>query len=599
MNVGGEDNYWLPYSAASIWSYVKQFNDITETYDLKDIFFQRLHHSEVLDFMESPFVVGFSCYIWNHNYCLALAEKIKEKWPECYIIFGGSQASGQFLKHEFIDSIAMGEGEEIFLQILRTLNKNEPIQQIYNKARLDSLEIPSPYLDGTMDEIVKKHPNVMWSTTIETNRGCPYSCTFCDWGSVTYSKVKKFNLERIQLELDWVSKHKVGYLFGADANFGILKERDVEIVKLMRSAADKGTIEAINLQFAKNNTENIFEIGKILGPYSRGITVSVQSMNPDTLKAIKRKNLDVNDIETVLSLSEKHGVGAYTEVILGLPLENVESWKKGLTDLLELGQHHNIDLAIAEMLENSELSSFESRQKYNIKTIKAKNYYSLHIDDYPETSEIVCSTSTMDLKGMVESYMYSWMIIHIHVNGYTQLFSKYLNKVHKIPYRIFYDKLFTKIKNCGVFGPHYQELERAIDHYFHTGELTLKVQKGDSLHFFSHKFCYDNRQALFYLGAEIFSEFDLDVNDIKFLQENLIFNDKISDPKPYKIKSNINLDNWSKEICQYVVSNSMFNLDKENYQSTTLKDKKYKKIDFWVMRRRNLLKNIFIKTNVY
>ena len=32
---------------------------------------------------------------------------------------------------------------------------------------------------------------------LESNRGCPYGCTFCDWGSATLSKVRNFDLDRV------------------------------------------------------------------------------------------------------------------------------------------------------------------------------------------------------------------------------------------------------------------------------------------------------------------------------------------------------------------------------------------------------------------
>lgn len=46
---------------------------------------------------------------------------------------------------------------------------------------------PSPYLTGEFDEI---DPARWRSATIETNRGCPYGCTYCDWGSATLSRIR-------------------------------------------------------------------------------------------------------------------------------------------------------------------------------------------------------------------------------------------------------------------------------------------------------------------------------------------------------------------------------------------------------------------------
>ena len=124
--------------------------------------------------------------------------------------------------------------------------------------------------------------------------------------------------------------------FYADANFGIFRDRDVEIAKLFRAAADKGKLEAINIQYSKNSTEVVFEIAKIVGDISRGVTISVQSMNQPTLKAIKRQNMKVNkiseQIEKVKNMELKH----IQNFILGLPEETLDSGKKGSQKFLSV-----------------------------------------------------------------------------------------------------------------------------------------------------------------------------------------------------------------------------------------------------------------------
>ena len=179
----------------------------------------------------------------------------------------------------------------------------------------------------------------MWAMTMETNRGCPHMCTYCDWGGMTYQKIKKFDLDRVKQDIEWAGNHNVGFIFNADANFGIFRDRDVEIAKMFRAAADKGKLEAINIQYSKNSTEVVFEIAKIVGDISRGVTISVQSMNQPTLKAIKRQNMKVNRITEQIEKSKEYGVKTYTEFILGLPEETLDSWKEGFSKVLECGQH--------------------------------------------------------------------------------------------------------------------------------------------------------------------------------------------------------------------------------------------------------------------
>lgn len=587
MLVAGVSNYWIPYSAGCIWSYVQQFENIDNNFSLEHIFFKRDPLSVVLSKIKNPAVIGFSCYVWNQNYCLSIAKIIKEQFPNCVIVFGGPQVSGRFLQYEFIDSLVMAEGEESFLEILNSVLQNKSPNQIYSRKRLENLDIPSPYLQGIFDKMIEENPDTYWATTIETNRGCPYACTFCDWGGTTYSKVKKFSLERIAAELKWISKNKVTYLFSADANFGIFKERDLEIARLLRAAADEGYIDAINLQYAKNNTNEVVKIASILGPYNRGITVSVQSMNPDTLVAIKRSNLEINDISRLMKITQEKEIITYTEVILGLPLETIESWKNGLCELLELGQHQSIDLAVAEILENSELSSLASRKKYGLKTIKADSFYTTRKDEFPEQGEIVIATDSMNTEQLIECYLYAWMIIHFHIYGHTQLIAKYSRNLHNISYRKFYDELFNQIRNSdGIINSHYLKLKNSLTVYYATGKLPLdhdtNIRGGSNIHFASHEFFYLNKKECIHLGTLTLEKFVKKYDDIVELQDLFLFDNQQT--LPISRSFNINTKTWKKEPTNYTISNDIL----KHFQSDP-----EKKIDFWGLRKKNLLKNHF------
>jgi radical SAM superfamily enzyme YgiQ (UPF0313 family) len=570
-----EKNYWLPYSAGCLWAYAAQFTTIVEYFTLKNLFYKRDPINDVLSQLENPAVCGFSCYLWNEQYCLELARKIKEQWPNCLIVFGGSQVSGAMLKHNFIDSLVLAEGEEAFVDILKHIINNTSPNKIYNRSRLLDLNIPSPYTTGVFDKLIEENPNTIWAMTLETNRGCPYACTFCDWGGTTYSKVRKFSIDRVKEEMEWAANHRVAYIFSADANFGIFKERDLEIAKIMRNAANGSMIESINLQFAKNSTEVVFEIAKIVGPYCRGVTVSVQSMHEPTLDAIKRKNLEVNNIKQLMDLSKQHEVGTYTEVIIGLPLETKETWVDGLTNLLELGQHQSIDIWFAQLLENSELASQHSREKYGISSILVKDYMNLDQtnDHVVEHTEIVAATNTMSTDEMVDSYMYAWMIIHWHIAGYTQIIAKYSRVVENISYKTFYNKLFAALQQDPLFQDHYNVLKSTVDNYLRLGIISGSVG-GHALHSVSYKFMYEHRQQVAKLAIDILKSFISDVpKNLTLLQNMFIIN--IDSQYPISLKTNYNIDTGKLKQTVYTAT-----------PSTTEKIE-----DFYTMRRKGLIKN--------
>ena len=69
---------FLPYSVGSLWSYAVSNEVVKQNYFLEDIFFLREDFDKVLNRMDNPSVVAFSLYVWNENYALSLAKKIKE-----------------------------------------------------------------------------------------------------------------------------------------------------------------------------------------------------------------------------------------------------------------------------------------------------------------------------------------------------------------------------------------------------------------------------------------------------------------------------------------------------------------------------------------
>ena len=104
VNVRDTKNYWMPYSVACLWSYCKEFDDIKESYELKDIVFKREKPEDLLSRLEDPVICAFSCYLWNEQYNLHVAKLIKEKYPNCIIEFGGPQVTTKMMdENPYID----------------------------------------------------------------------------------------------------------------------------------------------------------------------------------------------------------------------------------------------------------------------------------------------------------------------------------------------------------------------------------------------------------------------------------------------------------------------------------------------------------------
>lgn len=549
--LNGIERYWLPYSAGCLWAYAQQFNDIADQWECKELIFNRRPINEVADRMIDPQVCGFSTYMWNEQYNLAMAKEIKTRWPDCAILFGGPQVTGEYLKHEFVDTIMMGEGESQFVQILRDLSQGRSLPTLYPKQRIESLEdLPSPYTTGVFDCIIEQNPTYTWNAVFETNRGCPFQCTFCDWGSLTLSKIKKFGLDKVQAELDWFARNNVRHIFIADANFGIFRDRDLEISRMMRRILEPSPVDYVMLAFLKNSNETVFEIAKILGPLMKSVTVSQQSMGAETLKAIKRENLKSNDLKHIVDLSKQHDVPTYTDMLLGLPGETVDSWKDGYGKLLECGYDNYIDTFFTVMLPNSELASPATRMKYGIQTVTVYDYFIQNpIANAPgtpkETAEMITSTNSMSMDDMVESYAFAWVVNTMYINGYAQLTAKYCRYVHAIEFRTFFEAMLRKIRDeDSLFRTLLNNLIDNTYSLLRTGYLLTDAEYGATHQFMQGQVdVYHARALAFDLGFEVAKQFGDLPDSLITLQKNFLIDQQ--QPDSWIIDSDIDITNWT------------------------------------------------------
>ena len=167
---------------------------------------------------------------------------------------------------------------------------------------------------------------------VETNRGCPYGCSFCDWGSATMSRIRMQPMERVLAELDWIADRDVGTLFIADANFGVMA-RDVEIARHVADLRRRvGAPRAVLSSFAKNTIKHSKEIVEtwVRSGISTEGSVALQTTDPATLENIARKNIRIEKYDALAEEFLRLGLPVATDLMLGLPGSTVASFKADL-----------------------------------------------------------------------------------------------------------------------------------------------------------------------------------------------------------------------------------------------------------------------------
>ncbi len=358
-------------SIGSLFAFARQVDGgrLEDVYDFHKV---RPHPDVVFDEWARrprPAVFVFSDYIWNVERHLELSRRVKELSPESLVVHGGPSCpkydadTVRFMEqHPYVDIAARGEGEHTFAELLDRLDGelgpaaiarlstvegityrrpgDGELVRTPDRARSADLdEFPSPYLTGELDELV----SVPWhSASIETNRGCPYGCTFCDWGSATMSRIRKFDMARVEAELDWIAQHAPTVtLLVCDANFGIL-ERDVEIVRRIVELKEQHPHLSLLIfaGLAKNTTkytQQIFDLMVGAGIATMAASLAIQTTDPHVLEIANRKNIRLDRYDELASAFQAHRLPVMTDILFGMPGSTPDTFAADLQHCFDRG----------------------------------------------------------------------------------------------------------------------------------------------------------------------------------------------------------------------------------------------------------------------
>jgi len=396
-----------------------------------------------------PEILALSNYPWNHQLGIELFSWINRLCPNTLTVMGGSnipheaEEQNLFLQNRTcIDAYVYLEGELGFAALVGTVlgvDENRRREAIYEQPidgclyinpndefirgsvikRQRALdEFPSPYLTGLMDPFFDGRLSPM----IETNRGCPFQCTFCHEGHSLYSKVNFFSMERVKGELQYIADHvppTVHNLMFSDPNFAMYP-RDSEICEIISGyQKEKGWPKDIFASTGKNKKDRIANaLDKLNGAMQ--MWLSVQSMDYSVLENIKRDNIHLSDMMGIQATLRQQETSSKSEIILGLPGETLESHLSSLSKLVNAG----IDSIAAYqmmLLHGTEMNSPMERERWNFTTrfrVLPRDFGKLSMagKNVVEVEEIVVATKDLSFENYVQARQLHF-IVSIIYNG--------------------------------------------------------------------------------------------------------------------------------------------------------------------------------------
>lgn len=342
--------------------------------------------------------VLFSCYIWNIEFILKTARRLKSVAPDTLIIFGGpevSYADTEYMeKYDFIDAVIRGEGEETVKEFIRTGNLN--IRGVtYRNGKIiknpdrpvisDITKIPFPYTDEDIE--LNKNKLIYY----ETSRGCPFNCSYCL--SSADRSVRFRDLDTVLNELKFFINHKVKIVKFTDRTFNASKKRTHAILEFLIDNAAETTF---HFEVAADILDD--KTMELLGSAPKGLfqlEIGVQSTNMKTLEAIDRKT-DLNKIaERVRQIRSFRNIHTHLDLIAGLPYENYESFKNSFNEVFAM-RPHVIQLGFLKLLRGTKIRREEQSALFT-----AEPPYEVLQTDYISYDELLRLKAVEDV---VEKY---------------------------------------------------------------------------------------------------------------------------------------------------------------------------------------------------
>lgn len=486
----------FPYAGAIVGSHLKRkFGEEIDVQLFK-------YPDDFKNYLENnkPKFICFTNYSWTMDLSHEFAKKIKKKFPDVITIFGGPnypieiiEQKKFLLSYPAVDFYIKGEGEigcsnlyeklKEFNFNVKALKKTKILlgnchyiedNELYigeNLPRVINLdETPSPYLNGMLDKFFDKH----LIPSIQTSRGCPFKCSFCQEGKDYFTKICKYSLDRVIAEIDYIAARvKNPYFYLLDSNFGMYKQ-DIPIAEHINSVRKK-TGWPKYIEGALGKSKKVMDVVKILEG-SMNSSVATQSTDAEVLENVKRKNVpDETAVEIIEHADAKLG-SSFAEMILCLPGDTKEKHFKSMYDMIDKSANVVRSHQLL-MLPDSEMYTKDYRAKYGMKTRyrlqpNCFQNYELFGEQFAsaEIDELCVANNTMSYEDYLEGRFFN-LTVEIFYNN--AVFKEYINflKEHDIKASLLIKKINEEIPKSN--------LKKLYEKFIEENEKSLWKEKSE------------------------------------------------------------------------------------------------------------------------
>jgi len=354
--------------------------------------------SNIIDaiYATQPAVLGLSCYIWNIEIVAKISNIVRQLIPQCTIVLGGPEVSFEtnFTNYPHANFIVQGAGEHPFAELLNELNSGNIIERkIISAQGTVFAELPTPHTQCYFNSFAEGRMASISNQLVyyESSRGCPFSCSFCI--SSTTIGVQYLPLPQVLHDISLFVAESATCVKFVDRTFNANPVRATAILQHIQilntnctfhfeAAADLFNDELLDIIEQMPSGRIQFEIG-------------IQSTNAVTLFAINRKTNLASALANIQKLVSFGNTHIHVDLIAGLPLETLETFKHGVNRCLVV-RPHMLQLGVLKMLKGTKVLQESTAYSYSYNSYPPYQVFSNNTMSYDDLLEIKRVTEAVE-----------------------------------------------------------------------------------------------------------------------------------------------------------------------------------------------------------
>ena len=325
-------------------------------------------------FLKKPEVLCFSCYLWNLEYVVAIAQEYHKLCPDTPMWLGGPEVSYEtrpFLeKHAFTTGIMIGEGEDTFRELcayyLTDANEKKlsEIAGIVYRGQEGEFLQTDPREPKCLSDVPFCYEDLSeYDHRIiyyESSRGCPFSCSYCL--SSIDKKLRFRDMELVKKELQFFLDHQVPQVKFVDRTFNCDHERTMAIWSFLLEKDNGITNFHFEISADLLREDELALIAQMRSGLIQ-LEIGVQTTNAVTIQEIHRTMRLEKVKEAVWRIQKAGNIHQHLDLIAGLPYEDFESFRHSFDEIYALWPNQ-LQLGFLKVLKGSFI--YEHAKEYGM-----------------------------------------------------------------------------------------------------------------------------------------------------------------------------------------------------------------------------------------